>query len=237
MDPTWSVLCPTGIHPWLPSTRQLAPCFQQLCLQLPVFVLFAMLSAYQFGRLYGSAVQRDRVQTAALRVRTVVTALLAILPAMRLYALQVARAAEEAADPPDPPSHLWPADVLAAGAECMAFAVHAGYLLSLRRRGSCNHRGTLGIRVLWITVFMLTTIWTRADPAPKSSVGSLGVLAVLLHCVYLLTLAPLGTAERIAVHVRNDVSVLTMENDRAFVCNNVCVCVVVCVRSNTTHPP
>lgn len=206
----WADVCPTGIRPWLPpdhngtanaaSTsvtdhQQLAPCFQQLFMQLPVLVLFALLSAYQFGAIAGTRVQRDRIQRRALLIRFVCVLLLAALIAWRVFYWTLTSTSR-------PP---WPSDVLLTGVETIAYAVHAAYLQALRRRGSCNHRAPLAVRVCWITVFMLVAI--RTLTAGERTVPN--VVAVLLHAVYLVTLVPMGEAQRVArpEAQRNDVSV------------------------------
>lgn len=200
---SWTDVCATGIHPWLPldgdrnrtvNHQQLAPCFQQLFMQVPVFVLFALLSAYQFGVIGGSRVQRDRVQRLALRLRCSVVLLLVALTAMRAYYWTL---------PAGEDVRPWPADVLVTGVETIAYVAHLAYLLALIRRGSSNHRGPLAMRVCWITVFMLAVI--RTTTATERSVANW--LAVLLHGLYLVTLVPMGEAERVASAEpeRNDV--------------------------------
>lgn len=214
-DIDWSFVCATGIRPWLPPAnstnstthsptspvrhQQLAPCFQQLFMQVPILALFAILSAYHCGRHCGTRVQRDRVQTLVLRLRCAAVVALASLPAAHLAAWRYY--GSEA-----PP---WPADWLLAGCQTLAYAAHAAYLMSLRRRGSSNHRGPLAVRVAWTSVFMMSVVWLVVGEAQPGMGHAFAELAVLLHCAYAVTLLPMGEARRQARFEpeRNDVSI------------------------------
>lgn len=111
----WTNICPTGVRPWLPDTKQLAPCFQQLFLQIPVLIIFAILSAYHAGRIAsGVSVHRNRVQGVALRLRMVAVLSLVAFAAFKfVYAQRVG-------------IELWPIDVLVGCVEMIVFFVHFG---------------------------------------------------------------------------------------------------------------
>lgn len=172
----------------------LAPCFQQLFLQFPAFAVFAILSAYHWGKFAAGAatVQRNRVQCCALHMRRLVVLLLAGVAAARLYYISTVPSATMR-------PVFW-TDWLLVGAEFVAYVVHAALLTVLLRRGTTNHRGPLAVRVVWITVFMLTVIWTQSnnDGWAVTNVRLFGAVAVFLHVVYAGTLLPDGEAQAVA---------------------------------------
>lgn len=202
----WSQVCSSGAAPWSPAndaaattsnssaaSLPFAPCVQQLFLQLPALAVFAILSAYQCGTFSVGAptVRRDRVQYWALQLRRCCVLALAIVPVARLYyAFTVRHSA----------ALRW-TDSLVAGAELLAYAVHAVLLSVLLRRGPTNHRGSLGVRVVWIIVFMLTVIGMQSDKAAGALVAKVplfGAVAVFLHVLYGCTLVPKGEAQRVS---------------------------------------
>lgn len=109
----WSDMCPTGLTPWIPNSNDLAPCFQQLCLQIPILMLIAVFSAYHFGR-QATLVARDKTQMRMLYLRVFAILLLSFLPLFRTYALLVNRI------------QIWPSDILIACTECVTWIVHLG---------------------------------------------------------------------------------------------------------------
>lgn len=109
----WTFICPTGLKPWSAQSKQLAPCFQQIFFQLPTLVLFAVLSAYHFGKRHGSVV-RNQTQKRVLHVRLAAVLVLAAYPFFKYYILVTHQL------------QLWPIDVLVGGSEAVAFTVHFG---------------------------------------------------------------------------------------------------------------
>lgn len=110
----WTNICPTGVRPWLPDTKQLAPCFQQLFLQIPVLITFAILSAYHAGRIAGLSIRRNRVQCAALSLR-----MFAVLALFAFSVFKFIYARNSGID-------FWPIDVLVGCFEMVVFFVHFG---------------------------------------------------------------------------------------------------------------
>lgn len=111
----WTSVCPTGVRPWLPDTKELAPCFQQLFLQIPVLCLFAIVSGYHVGRIaVGPRIQRSLVQRVALRVRMMaVLALVGFAVFKYMYAQSIGMT-------------IWLVDVLIGCLEIVVFSVHLG---------------------------------------------------------------------------------------------------------------
>lgn len=89
------------------------PCFQQICLQLPALVLFAIFSAYHFGH-QTVLVRRSRIQTVHIYVRAIATFLLAVLPFYDLF--HMIRNGVR----------IWPIDVLLNCMEIFTWMIHLG---------------------------------------------------------------------------------------------------------------
>lgn len=81
----WTELCGRrgDIDPLNPETHDLSICFQQLCLQIPVLALIAIISAYHCGksRPHTSSSRRQH----AINIRILITICLVILPIIRAY--------------------------------------------------------------------------------------------------------------------------------------------------------
>ncbi|XP_012285682.1 multidrug resistance-associated protein 7 [Orussus abietinus] len=82
----WTELCGAegGIEPLNRETHDLGICFQQLCLQIPVLALIAIISAYYCGKRSVSS-SRGYISFYALNIRLIVAIFLAILPVIRAY--------------------------------------------------------------------------------------------------------------------------------------------------------
>lgn len=78
-----------------------------------MLLLFAVLSAYHFGRRT-SPVVRNHIQRRALYLRLIAVSALVLYPFFKYYIL-VSRQL-----------HVWPIDVLVGGSEAVAFTVHFG---------------------------------------------------------------------------------------------------------------
>lgn len=119
----WTQFCPTGLKPFANDTNDLLPCFQEILLQLPVYTIFAAISAYNFGN-QSRPVIRNGVQLRMLWLRTFLAIVLALLPVAKVFAFQQAGI------------ELHAADVLVASAECIMWVVHSGECLSVPVRFS-----------------------------------------------------------------------------------------------------
>ncbi|XP_046809062.1 ATP-binding cassette sub-family C member 10 [Lucilia cuprina] len=175
----WSDFCSTGVRPFASDSNDLLPCFQEIILQLPIYTLFAAISAYHFGA-YTKCLVRDRTQLWAIYLRAASTILLAILPVLKLfefYRLGV---------------RLYAADILVVCTECVMWVVHSGYLLTSRTFGELSHRGPLVMIVMWLAIFVLDAVWLRSSRHFDWWPWSLATL--LLDVFYGLTLIPNGKA-------------------------------------------
>ncbi|XP_058124847.1 ATP-binding cassette sub-family C member 10 [Anopheles ziemanni] len=149
-DQFWNDICPTGLRPWVETNSDLAPCFQELVLQLPVLVLFATFSSYYYGT-HWRRVSRNETQLRALRVRILASIAMAILPALKVfYIFRLHR-------------QVYPVDILLACVQLVAWPIHAGFLLSSVRKGSLSHRGPLVLIVLWTSLLALCSIWLHTN--------------------------------------------------------------------------
>lgn len=109
----WTDFCSTGIKPFSNDSNDLLPCFQEIILQLPIYTIFAAVSAYHFG-IYSRAVTRNRAQLWSINARVFICILLASLPAVKLFEFYRMGVKLNASD------------ILVACAECIMWAVHAG---------------------------------------------------------------------------------------------------------------
>ncbi|XP_030384434.1 multidrug resistance-associated protein 7 [Scaptodrosophila lebanonensis] len=177
----WTQFCSTGLKPFANDTKDLLPCFQETVLQLPVYTIFAAISAYNFGSLSnGLRIARNKTQLRMLTLRALLSIVLSLLPVCKIFVFYRMGV------------RLSAVDVLVVCAECIMWAVHCGYLLSARHFGSLCHRGTLLLNVVWITVLVLDGIWLRTsrhfDWWPWS------LITLLCDLLYGLTLLPKGSA-------------------------------------------
>ncbi|KAH8269735.1 hypothetical protein KR018_008658 [Drosophila ironensis] len=175
----WTQFCPTGLKPFANDTNDLLPCFQETLLQLPVYTLFAAISAYNFGDQRRQVIRND-LQLRLLSLRTLLAIVLALLPVAKV--LVFLRAGIE----------LHYADVLVASAECIMWVVHSGFLLTARQYGELSHRGSLLINVVWLTVVVLDGVWLRTSRHFVWWPWSLATL--ICDLLFALTLLPKGSA-------------------------------------------
>ncbi|EDW04066.1 ATP-binding cassette sub-family C member 10 [Drosophila grimshawi] len=175
----WTQYCPTGLKPFANDTNDLLPCFQETVLQLPVYTIFAIISAYNFGD-HRHEITRNALQLQMLALRTGFSIILALLPVFKVFAFH-----RQGID-------LHAADVLVVCAECIMWIVHCGYLVTARHYGTLSHRGGLLINVLWLTVVVLDGIWLRTSLQFEWWPWSL--ITLLCDLSYGATLVPHGNA-------------------------------------------
>lgn len=174
----WTDFCPTGLTPFAPHTNNFLPCFQEICLQLPVNVIFAVISAYTFGRVE-PPVLRDRKQLRLIYLRLIVTVFLALLPIAELmfsFQMQYSISA---------------ADILVACSATLMWFVHSGYLLTLRTSGEESHRGSLVVNVLITAIFVLDFVWLNSAVL-DNLLWEWSIPVIVLDLLYLLTFIPNG---------------------------------------------
>ncbi|XP_058055743.1 ATP-binding cassette sub-family C member 10 [Anopheles bellator] len=150
LEQFWTNVCPTGLRPWVQTGTDLAPCFQELALQLPVLVLFAVYSSYYYGT-HWRRVTRNETQLRALRWRIFATLGTAILPAVKvLYIFRLHQ-------------RIYPIDILIACVQLLAGSIHCCLLVSSVRHGLVSHRGPLTLIVLWTLLLALCGIWLHTN--------------------------------------------------------------------------
>lgn len=174
----WTDFCPTGLTPFAPDANNFLPCFQEICLQLPVNALFAVVSSYTFGK-FEPPILRDRKQLRLIYVRLLLTVFLALLPIAKLTFMLHRQYSISAAD------------ILVACSATMMWFVHAGYLLSLRTSGEESHRGNLVVNVLITAIFVLDFIWLNSA-IMNDLLWEWSIPVIFLDLFYLLTFAPNG---------------------------------------------
>lgn len=109
----WTYLCPTGLTPWIPHANYLTPCFQEICLQLPILVLFAVVSSYHFGR-QALLVARNSTQIYLIYFRIITAFVLGALPLFEMYDT-ISRRAD-----------IWPIDIIVNCTASVTWIVHLG---------------------------------------------------------------------------------------------------------------
>lgn len=109
----WSFVCPTGLQPWDPTDNYLAPCFQKICLQLPVLAAFAITSAYYCG-FQAVLVRRNSTQKWLISLRIFVSLFFILLPMHQLFEMIIFR------------MPIWPIDILITGFQAFAWGIHIG---------------------------------------------------------------------------------------------------------------
>lgn len=176
MDWNSTLLCPTGLSPWTSNSNDIAPCFQQLFLQIPSTVIFATLSAYHCGRKTFYVLRND-VQLRSISLRILSVLVLGLFPLFKFY-----YAASNGI-------HVWPIDILVGCVELISFFVHLGFLFTHRRYGDVSQRGPLFLNVVWCVMYLLAVIWVfKGNPWPWSFVG------IAMHTLYAVSMVPSGSA-------------------------------------------
>ncbi|XP_026844252.1 multidrug resistance-associated protein 7 [Drosophila persimilis] len=175
----WTEFCPTGLKPFANDTNDLLPCFQKILLQLPIYYIFAAISAYNFGNQTRQVV-RNKTQLRLLSCRTILSIVLALLPVAKIFVFH-----REGIP-------LYAVDTLVVAAECIMWVVHSGFLLTARHSGDISHRGTLLTNVVWLTIVVLDGVWLRTSRHFDWWPWSLATL--LCDLLYGATLLPTGSA-------------------------------------------
>ncbi|KAH8410367.1 hypothetical protein KR215_000850, partial [Drosophila sulfurigaster] len=176
----WTQFCPTGLKPFANDTNDLLPCFQKTLLQFPVYSIFAVISAYNFGGNHTQSISRNRCQLQLIAIRIVLSIILALLPVSKIFVFH--RAGID----------LYAVDVLVVAAECIMWLVHCGYLLTARHFGTLSHRGSLLLNVVWLMVVLLDAVWLRTSLHFEWWPWSLATL--LCDLCFAATLIPKGNA-------------------------------------------
>lgn len=201
----WTYICPTGLTPWLPEEKYLTPCFQQICLQVPALVLFAIVSVYHVGH-QTVLVRRNRTQILLIYLRAIAAFMFAALSFYDLFHMIRDKL------------HIWPIDVMLNCVEIFTWMIHLGtttrstwstqlltisfsifvifvyfhpikligFLLSLRNHGGLSQRGPLCVLVIWICNALLAGVWMRTSQSIDRF--ECAVIALALHAIYAFSL-------------------------------------------------
>uniref|UniRef100_A0A182MWB3 ABC-type xenobiotic transporter n=1 Tax=Anopheles culicifacies TaxID=139723 RepID=A0A182MWB3_9DIPT len=188
-DQFWVDICPTGLRPWAQTDNDLAPCFQELVLQLPILALFATFSSYYYG-IHWRTVSRNDTQLRAIRYRVWASLFLIIVPAAKVY--YIFRMHKE----------IYPVDILLACVQLIAWSTHCCFLLSTIRKGSLSHRGPLVLIVLWTSLFALHAIWLHTNL--YTDYWSWYATQLVLHLIYGATLVAPGNAHYVRLRRTED---------------------------------
>lgn len=146
----WENFCgPEGFKIWSPERHDLGYCFQQICLQIPVFVILAIISSYYFGLRKGF-VTRGPVQLISIHIRCLMILVSALLPVLQIYIYLNKTDA-----------HIYSVSYFLFAVEGISWLTHLGYTWSLRKRLGLSPRGPVLMCVTWTLLFMLDILSLR----------------------------------------------------------------------------
>ena len=107
----WKQFCESGLN-ISTNSSSLAPCFQQLHIQLPTYAWFAIFSSYHYGKL-STEICRNRTQIICLNLRALFSLLLALTPAIQIVkTLKLVT--------------IWPVDILLTCVQFLSWTIHFG---------------------------------------------------------------------------------------------------------------
>lgn len=168
---------PTGLHPWNDTTKDLGICFQELCLQIPILTIIAVVSGYYVGYRKDWVV-RERTQERAITLRSFVVLALVFIPIIQLYVYIT-----------DAEFVLYPIDYFIAGTSCLSWLVHFGYVLALKHRLGPSPRGSIMLLLCWLLAVMLNVVVLRSS-VYASVPTSFHIATLVCHVLYFLSLIP-----------------------------------------------
>nr|XP_026483882.1 ABC transporter C family member 13 isoform X1 [Vanessa tameamea] len=174
----WEHICgPSGLQPWNDSTKDIGMCFQELFLQIPIYFILAITSGYYVG-FRKDWVVREKIQERAIALRSFAILLLAFIPIIELYIFLT-----------DEDFTLLPIDYFTAGASCLSWLVHFGYVLALKHRLGHSSRGPLCQLILWVLLVIFNIIALRSSILTGAQ-NNFYIASICCHGLYFLTLLP-----------------------------------------------
>lgn len=180
----WEDVCgPQGLQPWNDTTKDFGLCFQELFLQIPLYSIIAIVSAYYVG-FRNDWVIREKTQERAIVIRSFIVLALVFIPIIELYVFIT-----------KVNFVLYPVDYFAAGVSCLSWLVHFGYVLALKQRLGASARGPLSQLVMWSAAVVLNLIALRSYIIMGGSAGFV-IAALCCHGLYFLTLLPSSDSRR-----------------------------------------
>ncbi|XP_049867954.1 uncharacterized protein LOC126368123 [Pectinophora gossypiella] len=174
----WEDMCgPVGLRPWDDVNKDFGQCFQELFLQIPTYFLIAIVSGYYVG-YRKEWVIREKTQERAVVFRSFVVLALVFIPIIELYIFIT-----------KPGFTLYPVDYFAAGASCLAWLVHFGYVLALKHRLGASARGPFLQLILWFCSVLVSMVALRTS-IHTGTITAFNIATLSCHALYLLTLLP-----------------------------------------------
>ncbi|XP_013179394.1 PREDICTED: multidrug resistance-associated protein 7 [Papilio xuthus] len=174
----WKDMCgPLGFQPWIDERKDFGKCFQELCLQIPILFVTAIISGYYVG-YRREWVIREKTQERAIVLRSFAVLGLTFIPIIELYIFISSNK-----------FNLFPVDYFTAGASCLSWLVHFGYILALKHRLGPSSRGPLSLVLLWLMTVVFNFISLRTSIITGSIVG-FNIATLCCHVVYFITLLP-----------------------------------------------
>lgn len=192
----WIQFCGAdGFEIWSPKIHDIGPCFQKLCLQIPVLFLIAIISSYYAGRHFGY-VMRGKLQKRFIKLRCIVVLTLAIIPIIQAYV-----------DYSKSGVALTPIRIFVFVTESITWLMHFLYLLALNKRLGLSPRGPVKICVLWTFYAVLTVISLHSNYLILQNYDynfsnqlsfNISIVIVVLQILYAISLIPSeGSSERL----------------------------------------
>lgn len=174
----WEDMCgPGGLRPWNDVVKDFGQCFQELFLQIPVFFIIAIISGYYVGYRKDWVV-REKAQERALVLRSFIVLALVFIPIIELYVFIT-----------KPDFVLYPVNYFAAGASCLAWLFHFGYVLALKHRLGQSSRGPTSQLMMWSLAVIINLIALRSNILTGSTIG-FNIATLCCHALYFMTLLP-----------------------------------------------
>lgn len=147
---SWIEFCGTkNFTIWNNNHQDLTPCFQMLCLQIPILSLIAVVSAFYAGK-YEDWIIRTLREKFVIKLRLFIVLLLAVTPAIRLI-IQVSYYSK----------YLRGIDYEFTILECFTWFVHVCYIRALKTRLGPSLRGSVLLISLWTMFCVVCIIRTR----------------------------------------------------------------------------
>uniref|UniRef100_A0A069DYD4 ABC-type xenobiotic transporter n=1 Tax=Panstrongylus megistus TaxID=65343 RepID=A0A069DYD4_9HEMI len=188
----WNDFCgKKSFQIWNYQYKDVDICFQYLCLQIPVLAIIATISAYYSG-LLNYHVRRCKRDKWILRIRYLITLILAAIPVIRTYTEVTLY-----------PNSLHSVDYLLSAIQCFAWLIHFSYLMSLSTHLSPSLRGPVVMGVLWSLNYILCWMNLHSNyliihQGPNSLLYSsripyiFSIMQISTQTLYLITLIPSG---------------------------------------------
>lgn len=174
----WEDMCgPAGLQPWDDTAKDFGQCFQELFFQIPVYFIIAIVSGYYVGYRKDWVI-REKTQERAIVIRSFVVLVLVFIPIIELY-IFITKANFV----------LYPVNYFAAGASCLSWLIHFGYVLALKHRLGPSARGPLLQLLLWVAAAFLNMVALRTSVRTGGEIG-FNIAVLCCNAVYFLTLLP-----------------------------------------------